>query len=121
MVSSAPMRYVEHGQGGPASVMRLAESPRPAVKPGELLIEVDYAGVNRPDVLQRSGLYPPPPGASPILGLEVAGKVAAIAPDVTTWRVGDRVCALTPGGGYAEYCSVPASHCLPIPKGLSAE
>ena len=115
------MRYIDHGQGGPASVMKLAEGPKPALKPGEVLIEVEYAGVNRPDVLQRSGSYPPPPGASPILGLEVAGKIVETVPDATPWRVGDHVCALTPGGGYAEYCAAPAAHCLPIPKGLSVK
>jgi putative PIG3 family NAD(P)H quinone oxidoreductase len=112
------MRYIDHGRGGPASVMQLAEGPRPALQPGEVLIEVEYAGVNRPDVMQRSGSYPPPPGASPILGLEVAGRIVEAAPDAT-WRVGDVVCALTPGGGYAEYCATPAAHCLPVPKGLS--
>lgn len=101
--------------------MKLAEGARPPVKPGEVLVEVQHAGVNRPDVLQRSGHYPPPPGASPILGLEVAGKIVDKAPDVAEWRIGDLVCALTPGGGYAEYCAAPALHCLPIPKGLSAE
>jgi NADPH:quinone reductase len=115
------MRYIDHGQGGPASVMKLAEGPKPALKPGEVLIEVEYAGVNRPDVLQRSGSYPPPPGASPILGLEVAGKIVETVPDATPWRVGDHVCALTPGGGYAEYCTAPAANCLPIPKGLSVK
>jgi putative PIG3 family NAD(P)H quinone oxidoreductase len=115
------MRYIDHGQGGPASVMKLAEGPHPALKPGEVLIEVQYAGINRPDIMQRSGSYPPPPGASPLLGLEVAGKIVATAPDVTQWNVGDAVCALTPGGGYAEYCATPAAHCLPIPRGLSVE
>ena len=115
------MRYIDHGQGGPASVMKLAEGPKPALKPGEVLIEVEYAGVNRPDVLQRSGSYPPPPGASPILGLEVAGKIVEAATDAAPWRIGDRVCALTPGGGYAEYCAAPAANCLPIPKGLSVK
>jgi putative PIG3 family NAD(P)H quinone oxidoreductase len=115
------MRYIEHGQGGPAGVLKLAEGPQPALKTGEVLIEVAYAGVNRPDVLQRSGSYPPPPGASPILGLEVAGRIAAVAPDVTQWKPGDVVCALTPGGGYAEYCAAPAAHCLPVPKGLSVK
>lgn len=113
------MRYIDHGKGGHADCMTLAEGPVPAVKAGEVLIEVHYAGVNRPDVLQRSGSYPPPPGASPLLGLEVAGRIAAVAPDVTQWQVGDQVCALTPGGGYAEYCTAPAGHCLPIPSGLS--
>jgi putative PIG3 family NAD(P)H quinone oxidoreductase len=115
------MRYIEHGQGGPAGVLKLAEGPQPALKAGEVLIEVAYAGVNRPDVLQRSGSYPPPPGASPILGLEVAGRIAAVAPDVTQWKPGELVCALTPGGGYAEYCAAPAAHCLPVPKGLSVK
>ena len=115
------MRYIEHGQGGPTSVMKLAEGPKPALKAGEVLIEVEYAGVNRPDVLQRSGSYPPPPGASPILGLEVAGKIVEVATDAAPWRIGDRVCALTPGGGYAEYCAAPAANCLPIPKGLSVK
>jgi putative PIG3 family NAD(P)H quinone oxidoreductase len=115
------MRYIDHGKGGPPDVMTLAEGPKPGLKAGEVLIEVQYAGVNRPDVLQRSGSYPPPPGASPILGLEVAGKVVEIAPDVTGWKIGDAACALTPGGGYAEYCATPAAHCLPIPQGLSAK
>jgi putative PIG3 family NAD(P)H quinone oxidoreductase len=113
------MRHIDHGQGGPASAMKLAVGPQPTLKAGEVLIEVAYAGVNRPDVLQRSGSYPPPPGASPVLGLEVAGRIAEVAPDVTQWKAGDVVCALTPGGGYAEYCATPAAHCLPVPKGLS--
>jgi putative PIG3 family NAD(P)H quinone oxidoreductase len=113
------MKYVDHGKGGPAAVLKLALGEKPTLKPGEVLIEVQYAGVNRPDVLQRSGSYPPPAGASPILGLEVAGSIVEVAPDVTQWRTGDVVCALTPGGGYAEYCAAPAVHCLPIPKGLS--
>jgi len=115
------MRYIAHGQGGPASVMTLAEGPRPALRSGEVLIQVQYAGVNRPDVMQRSGSYPPPPGASPILGLEVAGKIVGAAPDVTEWNVGDAVCALTPGGGYAEYCAAPAANCLPVPQGLAVK
>ncbi len=113
------MQLIEHGTGGAPSVMKIAEGPIPSIRAGEVLIEVEYAGVNRPDVAQRKGDYPPPPGASPILGLEVAGKITAIAPDVTQWRAGDRVCALTPGGGYAEYCAAPATHCLPIPNGIS--
>lgn len=113
------MLYVDHGAGGPASVMRVVEGPLPALKPGHVLIEVHYAGVNRPELYQRAGLYPPPPGASPVLGLEVSGRIVACADDVTQWQVGDFVCALTPGGGYAEYCAVPAGHCLPIPRGLS--
>jgi len=92
---------------------------RPLPGIDELLIEVVAAGVNRPDVAQRRGLYPPPPGASPVLGLEVAGRVAARGPGVTDWDEGDEVCALTPGGGYAEYCIAPAAHCLPVPRGLT--
>ncbi|MEK7436568.1 MAG: NAD(P)H-quinone oxidoreductase [Pseudomonadota bacterium] len=113
------MLYIDHGKGGAADILKPAEVPSPQPQAGEVLIEVHYAGVNRPDVLQRSGSYPPPPGASPILGLEVAGRICAVAADVDQWKVGDLVCALTPGGGYAEYCAVPAPHCLPIPKGLS--
>jgi len=115
------MLYIDHGKGGPADVLRPAEAPVPQPQAGEVVIEVHYAGVNRPDVLQRSGSYPPPAGASPIVGLEVAGRISAIAPDVTQWKIGDLACALTPGGGYAEYCAVPAPHCLPIPKGLSVK
>jgi len=113
------MIYIDHGKGGPAEVMKSAEGAVPQAQAGEVIVEVHYAGVNRPDVLQRSGSYPPPPGASPVLGLEVAGRVKAVAPDVTQWKAGDLLCALTPGGGYAEYCAVSASHCLPVPKGLS--
>jgi putative PIG3 family NAD(P)H quinone oxidoreductase len=113
------MNYIDHGRGGPASVMQVKQGPLPQLKEGEVLIEVAYAGINRPDVLQRVGLYPPPVGASPVLGLEVAGAVVATAGDVNQWKPGDIVCALTPGGGYAEYCAAPAAHCLPIPQGLS--
>jgi putative PIG3 family NAD(P)H quinone oxidoreductase len=115
------MKFIDHGTGGPASVLKLAEGANPVLKAGEVLIEVHYAGVNRPDVLQRSGKYPPPPGASAVIGLEVAGKIVETAPDVTQWKTGDMVCALTPGGGYAEYCAAPAAHCLPVPKGLTLE
>ena len=97
-----------------------APGRRPATHAGphEVLIEVAYAGVNRPDVAQRLGRYNAPPGASPVMGLEVAGTIVAIGKDVTSWRVGDAVCALTPGGGYAEFVVAPAAHCLPIPRGL---
>ncbi len=111
------MFYIDHGKGGPADILKLTEGPNPQLQAGEVLVEVSYAGVNRPDLLQRSGSYPPPPGASPVLGLEVAGRVCAVAADVKQWKTGDLVCALTPGGGYAEYCAVPAPHCLPIPNG----
>jgi NADPH:quinone reductase len=113
------MKFIDHGSGGPASCMNLKQGPLPQLKQGEVLIEVAYAGVNRPDLLQRAGAYPPPPGASPVLGLEVSGTIIGRAADVTQWDMGDQVCALTPGGGYAEYCAAPASNCLPIPKGLS--
>lgn len=105
--------------GGP-EVLKPATLPVPSPAAGEILIRVEAAGVNRPDVLQRRGLYNPPPGASPLPGLEVAGTVAAIGPQVSGWSVGDPVCALVSGGGYAEFCIAPASQCLPIPKGLSA-
>jgi putative PIG3 family NAD(P)H quinone oxidoreductase len=99
--------------------MRIKEGPLPHLKQGEVLIQIAYAGVNRPDVLQRAGLYPPPAGASPVLGLEVSGTVIGKSGEVTQWDIGDSVCALTPGGGYAEYCAAPASNCLPVPEGLS--
>lgn len=105
--------------GGP-EVLKPATLPCPVPAMDEILIRVEAAGVNRPDVLQRRGLYAPPPGASPLPGLEVAGTVAAVGPEVTGWGVGDPVCALVAGGGYAEYCVAPAPQCLPIPKGLSA-
>ncbi len=104
--------------GGPM-VLKPERRPVPAPKEGEVLIRVAAAGVNRPDVLQRMGAYPPPPGASELPGLEVAGEVAAVGAGVTRWREGDRICALTPGGGYAEYCLTPAGHALPVPSGFS--
>ncbi|TRZ93357.1 MAG: NAD(P)H-quinone oxidoreductase [Rhodocyclaceae bacterium] len=112
------MKYIDHGAGGNADCMTLAEGPVPQAGPGQILIEVVCAGINRPDVLQRSGRYPPPPDASPVLGLEVAGRVAAVGAGVTEWKVGAGVTALTPGGGYAEYCVAAASHALPIPTGM---
>ncbi len=116
----ATMRYVAAREPGPPEVLAHRARVRvPAPRAGEVLIEVSYAGVNRPDCLQRAGSYPPPPDASPIIGLEVAGTVAACGEGVTSWQVGDRVCALTPGGGYAEYCTTPAVFCLPIPEGLT--
>jgi len=107
------------GAGGP-EVMRLVTGPVPAPKPDEVLIRVRAAGVNRPDVAQRQGLYPPPPNASKLLGLEVAGEVAAVGADVAGWRIGEPVCALTNGGGYAQYCVAPATQCLPWPAGYDA-
>ncbi|MEE9941068.1 MAG: NAD(P)H-quinone oxidoreductase [Achromobacter xylosoxidans] len=110
--------FIDHGTGGAPDCLRLAEREMAAPAGRQVLIEVAYAGVNRPDVLQRSGSYPPPPGASPYLGLEVAGTIVAVGPDATRWQVGDRVCALTPGGGYAQYCLADERHCLPVPCGL---
>ncbi|MDQ5909072.1 MAG: NADPH:quinone reductase [Pseudomonadota bacterium] len=106
--------------GGPE---KLAVSRRPLPQPasGEVLIRVDTAGVNRPDCLQRQGGYPPPPGASDIPGLEVAGTIVALGEGVTEWQIGDEVCALLTGGGYAEYCVAPAPQCLPIPAGLNLQ
>jgi putative PIG3 family NAD(P)H quinone oxidoreductase len=101
--------------------MHVAEGPIPKPRDGEVLIEVAYAGVNRPDCLQRAGAYPPPPDASPVLGLEVAGRIVARGAGVTGWNIGDDVCALVPGGGYAQYCTTPADWCLPIPRGMSLE
>jgi len=116
----AKMRVVEIGRPGGPEVLRVAERavPRPAGE--EVLIRVEAAGVNRPDVSQREGSYPPPPGASDLPGLEVAGTIVAMGSEAGRWRVGDRVCALTPGGGYAEYCTTPAPQCLPIPQGMDA-
>ena len=103
---------------GPPDVLVPIERPMPALAAGEVLIKVAAAGVNRPAVMQREGKYPPPPGASDIPGLELAGEIIAVAADVNAWKVGDRVCALVSGGGYAEFCSVPARQCLPLPAGL---
>ncbi len=110
---------IVEGGKGPAEALKIAEAPRPSPKPGEILIKVAAAGVNRPDIVQRQGNYPPPPGASDILGLEVAGTVEELGSDVTQWRVGDRVCALLGGGGYAEYAVADARHALPVPDALS--
>lgn len=114
------MNYIAHGKGGGPDVMVSARGEIPAPKPDEVLIRVQVAGVNRPDVAQREGSYPPPPGASPLLGLECAGEVAAIGAEVKRYRVGDRVCALTNGGAYAEYCAAPEAQTLPWPTGYDA-
>jgi len=103
---------------GAPDVLVPVERPQPMPSAGEILIRVAAAGVNRPDVMQRQGKYPPPPGASDIPGLEVAGRVERIGPEVSGWREGDAVCALVSGGGYAEYCVAPAPQCLPVPRGL---
>jgi len=114
------MTYMAHGAGGGPEVLVPAAGPVPQPKPDEVLIRVIVAGVNRPDVAQRKGEYPAPPGASPVIGLEVAGEVVATGAEVTRWKPADRVCALTNGGAYAEYCTVPAPQCLPWPKGYDA-
>jgi putative PIG3 family NAD(P)H quinone oxidoreductase len=114
------MKAVEIAQPGEADVLRPVERPTPRPGPGEVLIRVAAAGVNRPDVMQRQGRYAPPPGASDIPGLEVAGTVQAVGEDVSPWRTGDAVCALVAGGGYAEYCAAPAPQCLPVPSGFTA-
>jgi putative PIG3 family NAD(P)H quinone oxidoreductase len=103
--------------GGP-DVLRVTKVARPEPGYGQILINVAYAGVNRPDALQRAGSYAPPSTASPLPGLEAAGTVAAVGPGVAEWKVGDAVCALLPGGGYAEYAVTPAAHALPVPKGM---
>jgi NADPH2:quinone reductase len=113
------MKAVEISQFGPPEVLKLTERPDPVPAAGEVLIDVDAAGVNRPDVIQRYGKYPPPPGASDLPGLEVAGRIAALGEGVTGFNVGDRVCALLAGGGYAERAAVPQEQVLPIPKGLT--
>ncbi len=114
------MSHIEISAPGGPEVLRLTTGPVPTPKPDEVLIRVIVAGVNRPDVAQRSGSYPPPPGASPLLGLEVSGEVVAVGAEVTAYRVGDQVCALTNGGGYAGYCVAPAPQCLAWPKGYDA-
>jgi len=114
------MTFIAHGEGGGPEVMVPATGPVPQPAAGEVLVRVLAAGVNRPDVQQRKGLYPPPPGASPVLGLEIAGEVAALGEGVSRFAMGDRVCALVNGGGYAEYCTVPATQALPWPEGFDA-
>lgn len=112
------MRAVEITEPGGPDVLQMTSRPRPEPAAGEVVIEVAFAGVNRPDALQRAGLYAPPPTASDLPGLEAAGKIVALGAGVTEWAVGDQVCALLPGGGYAEYVATPAAHCLPVPKGM---
>jgi NADPH2:quinone reductase len=113
------MRAVEISKPGGPEVLKPVERPQPSPGPGEILIKVAAAGVNRPDVLQRSGNYPVPPDASDLPGLEVAGEVFSTGNAVSMWKKGDRVCALVHGGGYAEYCVAPEVQALPVPKGLS--
>lgn len=113
------MRVVEIAQPGPPDGLKPADRAVPQPAAGEVLIQVAAAGVNRPDVAQRLGVYPPPPGASDIPGLEVAGTIVALGAGVSQWKIGDAVCALVAGGGYAQYCAAPAVQCLAVPKGLS--
>lgn len=113
----ATMTAIEITQPGGPEVLKPTTRPVPAAGDGEVLVKVAFAGVNRPDCLQRAGGYPPPPGASDIPGLEIAGEVVAVGPGVTRWKLGDQVCALVAGGGYAEYCTAPADTCSPLPKG----
>jgi putative PIG3 family NAD(P)H quinone oxidoreductase len=115
----ATMTAIEITTPGGPEVLKPVERPMPEPAEGEVLIRIEAAGVNRPDLLQRQGNYPPPPGASDIPGLEAAGRIVALGAGVTQWRVGDAVCALLAGGGYATYATVPAVQCLPIPAGLS--
>lgn len=113
------MRCIEISAPGGPEVLTPSSRAVPVPGPGEVLIEIAYAGVNRPDVLQRAGAYKAPPGASDLPGLECAGRIAAVGPGVSGWTVGDAVCALLPGGGYAEFAICPAAHALPIPEGVS--
>jgi putative PIG3 family NAD(P)H quinone oxidoreductase len=114
------MTYVDLPSPGSPEEMVLARGPLPEIRPGDMLIRVEASGVNRPDVLQRQGHYPPPPGASPILGLEVAGKVVALGEGAEGFTIGDKVCGLANGGGYAEFCALPATQALPWPRGYDA-
>ncbi|MBI0435175.1 NAD(P)H-quinone oxidoreductase [Roseomonas sp. KE0001] len=114
------MTFITHGEGGGPEVLVPARGPLPRPGPDEVLIRVLAAGVNRPDVQQRKGLYPPPPGASPVIGLEVAGEVVAVGAEARRYKPGDRVCALANGGGYAEYCTAPEAQTLPWPSGFDA-
>lgn len=113
------MRAVEITKSGGPEVLKLTDRPVPEPAHGQVVIKVAWAGVNRPDALQRAGAYAPPPGASDLPGLEAAGEVVAVGAGVSDLAVGDHVCALLPGGGYAEYVATPAAHCLPVPSGMS--
>lgn len=112
------MRAIEITEPGGPEVLRPTTRPIPVPDAGQILIKIDHAGVNRPDALQRAGSYAPPPGASDLPGLEAAGVVAAVGPSVSRWKVGDAVCALLPGGGYAEYAITHQDHALPVPTGM---
>jgi len=112
------MRVIESTKPGGPEVLKLATRAVPVANAGDIVIRVAYAGVNRPDALQRAGAYAPPPDASDLPGLEASGTVVEVGPGVTRWNIGDKVCALLPGGGYAEYVATPAAHALPIPDGM---
>ena len=112
------MRAIEITQPGGPDVLQPTERPMPQAGPGQVVLKVAFAGVNRPDALQRAGMYAPPPTASDLPGLEASGEVVALGAGVSDLRIGDQVCALLPGGGYAEYVATPAAHCLPVPKGM---
>ncbi|MGR3367585.1 MAG: NAD(P)H-quinone oxidoreductase [Sagittula sp.] len=114
----ADMRAIEITEAGGPEVLKPCTRPVPEPKAGQVVLKVAYAGVNRPDALQRAGSYAPPPGASDLPGLEASGEVVAVGAGVDWPAVGDKVCALLPGGGYAEYVATPAAHCLPVPEGM---
>lgn len=118
MIIPATMTAIDPAAPGGPEVLVPVSRPVPQPGPGDVLVKVAAAGVNRPDVLQRLGLYPMPPGTPTIMGLEIAGTIVAVGEDVTRWRVGDAVCALVAGGGYAEYCVAPAGQCLAVPAGM---
>ncbi|MGG7517251.1 NAD(P)H-quinone oxidoreductase [Allorhizobium undicola] len=120
MTLPTTMRFIDLPAHGGPEVMQLSSGPLPPVKAGEVLVKVEAAGVNRPDVAQRQGIYPPPKDASPVLGLEVAGEVVALGEGVSEFKPGDKVCGLANGGGYADYCMLPAGQVLPFPKGYDA-
>ncbi len=113
------MNCIEIKEPGEPEVLISAKRPVPSPTANEVLVKVEAAGINGPDLMQRRGLYPPPKGSSDLLGLEIAGEIVSIGREIKGWKIGDLVCALTNGGGYAEFCSVNASHCLPIPDGFS--
>ena len=115
---SETMQAVEITKAGGPEVLQPTTRPVPAPRAGEVVIRLAYAGVNRPDALQRAGMYAPPPTASDLPGLEGAGEIVALGEGVSDWAIGDQVCALLPGGGYAEYVATPAAHCLPVPAGM---
>lgn len=119
MTLSHSMLAIEISSPGGPDVLQPTSVPVPVPGHGQIIIRVAYAGVNRPDALQRAGAYAPPPSASPLPGLECSGTVVEVGPGVSRWKIGDQVCALLPGGGYAEYVATPEAHALPIPKGLS--